>query len=79
MAPSGTTCAGKKGSVIHYFVVSRSMAAFVQGSSRVDPSPTTRHWPVRLTLLATRWRRVVFARRKPEKFPAESQMGPKSP
>ena len=53
VAPDTVTCAGVAGSLIDYFVVSAAIAQLVQQVQVIDESPTTPHWPVRLTLKAT--------------------------
>ena len=49
-ASSAATCAGGAGAVLDYFVVSEAMAHLVQQVEVIDNSPTTPHWPARLTL-----------------------------
>ena len=67
-ATSAVTCAGGAGAVLDYFVVSEAMAHLVQQAEVVHNSPTTPHWPVRLTLKATSWGHRVLARRRPKPF-----------
>ena len=61
VAPDSVTCAGGTGSTIDYFVVSAAMAQLVQQVQVLDESPTTPHWPVRLTLTAKSWGHRVLA------------------
>ena len=49
VAPDTVTCACGAGSLINYFVVSAAIAHLVQQVQVIDESPTTPHWPVRLT------------------------------
>ena len=71
------TCAGGAGSLIDYFVVSAAIAQLVQQVQVLDESPTTPHWPVRLTHKATSWGHRVLARRRPKAFPTELPIGPR--
>ena len=50
------------------------MARLVQQVEVVDNSPTTQHWPVRLTLKASH---RVLARQRPKPFPTEVLVGPR--
>ena len=47
-------------------VVSQGLASLVPDVSRVDQSPTTLHWPVKLTLRADNWRHAGKDGRKPQ-------------
>ena len=77
VAPDTVTCAGGAGSLIDYFVVSAAIAQLVQQVKVIDESPTTPHWPVRLTLKAATWGHKVLARRRPKAFPTELPIGPR--
>ena len=66
VAPDSVTCAGGAGSLIDYFVVSAAIGQLVQQVQVIDASPTTPHWPVKLTLKATSWGHRVLARRRPK-------------
>ena len=79
IAPRSVTCAGGAGTLIDYFVVSAAIAQLVQQVQVIDESPTTPHWPVRLTLMATSWGHKVLARRRPKAFPTELPIGPRQP
>ena len=48
----------------------------VQQVEVLDNSPTTPHWPVRLTLKATSCGHRVLARQRPKLFPSEVSVGP---
>ena len=72
-ATPSVTCAGGAGAVLDYFVVSEAM----QQVEVVDNSPTSPHWPVRLTLRATSWGHRVLARTRPKPFPTEVPVGPR--
>ena len=45
----------------------------VQQVEVMDNSPTTPHWPVRLTLKATSWGHRVLTRKRPKPFPRRCQ------
>ena len=77
VAPNTVTCAGGAGSLLDYFVVSAAIAQLVQQVQVIDESPTTPHWPVRLTLKATTWGHKVLARRRPKAFLTEPPIGPR--
>ena len=49
------------------------MAHLVHQVEVVHNSPTTPHWPVRLTLKATSWGHRVLARQRPKPFPRRRQ------
>ena len=57
------------GAVLDYFVLSEVMAHLVQQVEVVDNSPTTPHWPVRLTRKATSWGHRVLVQTLPKPFP----------
>ena len=76
LASSTSTCAGGEGSVLDYFVVSEAVAHLVQQVEVIDISPTTPHWPVRLTLNATSWGHRVLARKRPKPITTEVRVGP---
>ena len=76
IATLAATCAGGTETVLDYFVVSEAMAHLVQQVEVVDNSPTTPHWPVRLTLKATSWGHKVLARKRPKPFSTEVPVGP---
>ena len=63
---------GRRG-VLHRFL--RGLAVLstlcVNGVRCFDPSPTTPHWPILLTLRTSNWEHVVLMRRKPGSFPVE--------
>ena len=63
---------GGAGAVLDYFVVAEAMAHLVQQVEVVDNSPTTPHWPVRLTVKATSWGHRVLARKRPKPFLTEA-------
>ena len=76
-ATTDATCAGGAGSCLGYPVVSAALAHLVQGVVRVENSPTTPHWPVRLFLKATSRKRTVLARQQPSPYPSEMPIGPR--
>ena len=75
-ASSAATCAGGAGAVLDCFVLSEAVAHLVQQVEVVDNTPTTPHWPVRLTLKVTSWGHIVLARKRPKPFPTEVPVGP---
>ena len=71
VATTDVLCAGGAGSCFDNFVVSLAVAHMVQGVVRVEKSPTTSHWPVRLTLKGTTWGHNVLARQRTSPFQEE--------
>ena len=71
VATTDVLCAGGAGSCLDNFVVSLAVAHMVQGVVRVEKSPTTSHWPVRLTLKGTTWGHNVLARQRTSPFQEE--------